>query len=348
MDASHPERANAPLTLTPRQGQILRAVVSVYVGEGAPVASDRVAQLLPVHLSSASVRNTMAELAELGLVEKPHSSAGRLPTEAGLRIYVDQLIDLRALGRFERRDLEGSLLEGAASGVAQAASRLLSERTRQLGFVALPRMDRVVLRHVTLVRLSRERVLAVLVSHSGVVYRRVVAEEGRADQAELDGMATMLNERLTGVPLSEVRDRLEAELQALRSEAGREGARALALALRALAEPGDDDLVVATRLALLDQPELQEPGRVRQLLEAVETQERLLEVLDQVLREDGVTVAFGNETDEPMLRQCALVAAPYGDPPGVLGVLGPRRMDYARVIPLVDCLSQLVTEELGP
>jgi heat-inducible transcriptional repressor len=156
---------SGPALLSERQGHVLRAVVSCFVGEAAPVASETIAALLPVHLSPQSVRNTLAELEEIGLVDKPHRSAGRVPTARGMRAFVDQLLPLRELGSFEKRDLSGCL-EGGAS-LDESASRLLSERTRLLGFVVPPRFEEMVLRHLSFARLSSERVLAVLVSESG-------------------------------------------------------------------------------------------------------------------------------------------------------------------------------------
>ncbi len=341
--------ARALPILTTRQAQVLRAVVTSYVAEASPVGSEHVTALLPVALSPASVRNTLAELASLGLVEKPHRSAGRVPTELAFRAYVDQLLDPRRLGDWEMRELSVHL-EGAPEGaVARLASRLLSERTRQLGFVEAPRLDRVVLRHVSFVRVSSERVLVVLISKGGAAYQRVIEEPGRGDQAELDRMAAALGERVAGLTLRQVRDRLLREAAALRSQAEWLLERALRTAAAAPGDPLPDEteLVIGTRLALLDQPEFHDPERVRGLFEAVETRERLAEVLDKVLEGGRVQVTFGGELAEPGLRHCALVAAPYGaggTPLGALGVIGPSRMDYARVIPLVDYLSRLMTD----
>lgn len=336
--------------LSERQSQVLRAVVHSYVGAVAPVGSGTISTLLPVSLSAASVRNTLAELADLGLVEKPHRSAGRVPTEQGFRVYVDQLVDARELGGWERRDLAGSLEAVASGGLAAAASRLLSERGRGLGFVGAPRLDGLRLRHVSFVRVSRERVLVVLVAESGTVIQRVVEEPGRGDQPELDRMAAALSGRVAGRTLRELRDRLLREAAALRSEAEWLLERALRVDSGAAGEGGEGELVIATRLALLEQPEFHDPERIRELFQAVEDRERLAALLDKLLDRGRVQVAFGSETGEPALRHCALVAAPYGRPDaplGALGVIGPRRMDYARVIPLVECLSELLTEKLS-
>lgn len=337
--------------LSSRQGEVLRAVVGSWVGHAQPVASETIAQLLPVAWSPATVRSTLAELAELGLVTKPHASAGRFPTQSGLRFYVRHLLGPRRLGSDEMRDLAAHVEDGDPQEVLRSASRVLSERTRQLGFVVAPRLDRVVLRHVSLVRLASERVLVLLVSQTGVAHQRVIADEGSGDQAELDRVAAELNGRVAGRTLSEVHALLSQEAKALRRHANRLLSRVVALGLRALAspEPAEPDVVIETRLALLAQPEFQDPRRLRDVLAAVETKERLLELLDKALDGDGVSVAFGEELEEPALHDCALVASRYGGPGaplGVLGVIGPSRMNYARVIPLVRYLSEVITGKL--
>lgn len=335
----------APALLSERQGSVLRAVVSCFVGDAAPVASDTIASLLPVHLSPQSVRNTLVELEELGLVDKPHRSAGRVPTARGMRAFVDQLLPLRELGSFEKRDVEERLEEGAS--LDASASRLLSERTRLLGFVVAPRIEEVVLRHLSLARLSSERVLAVLVAQSGRTYQRVIEHGGSGDQPELDRMAAALCERLAGRALREIRSRLVAEAAALRTRADLLLER-LVRDLPLAADASDQDVVIATRLALLDQPEFHDPARVRALLRAVEDKERLLALLDQILDSRGVRVAFGAELGEQELEGLAFVASRYGRPgasSGTLGVIGPGRMDFARVIPLVRYVSELLSEQ---
>lgn len=337
--------------LSERQRSVLRAVVLAYLGDAPPIGSASIAQSLAVNLSSASVRNTLAELGALGLVRQRHASAGRVPSERGLRLFVDELQGRDLLPALEKRSIASSFADAEGDGAVHVASQLLSECSSQLGFVVAPRLDRVVLRHVSLVRLASDRLLVVLVSQAGVAYRRVLLDDGDGDQAELDRIAAGLGERVAGRTLAEVRGRLSQEAKLLRRQAGRELSRMLALGLRALAspEPTDADVVIETRLALLAQPEFQDPRRLREVLAAVETKERLLELLDKMLDDDGVSVAFGEELEEPALHDCALVASRYGGPGtplGVLGVIGPSRMNYARVIPLVRYLSEVITGKL--
>ncbi|HJO22578.1 MAG: heat-inducible transcriptional repressor HrcA [Myxococcota bacterium] len=352
MSSSRSDAVEFP-PLTERQASVLRAVVASYVGAGGPIGSQTIAHLLAAPLSPASVRNTLTELTGLGLVDKPHRSSGRVPTERGLRVFVDTLLAPATLPRSERRDIAYRLDEVDGDRVVSAASELLSHHTRQLGFVIAPRFARMRVRHVSLVRLSTERVLVVLVTASGVATRRVIDADREFDQPSLDRVASSLTERVAGRTLAEVRCDLEREARALRRDANALLAWTLELGRRAFEACDDEegDLVIATRMALLDQPEFRDPCRLRELFAALEEEERLLEVLGQILEPEGVSVAIGEELDDPGLRRCALVASPYGGavgqrPLGVLGVIGPSRMDFSRVIPLVDYCSEVVTGRL--
>lgn len=366
----HTRAARRPMPgLTERQRMVLRAVITAYVAEAAPTSSTTVSHLLPVALSSASIRNTMADLSDLGLIEKPHASAGRVPTSTGLQLFVEQLLNPQELADFDRRSLSSACREISGESVTRWVSRLLSERTHQLGFVVTPRIERVPMRHVSFVRVARDRLLAVLVPEAGPIQQRVIADVGFGDQAELDAVAAQLNEKLSGRTLGEMRALLERELSDLRSEARGLYFRMADLGIRAFAASVQDeeDLVITTRSALLSQPEFSDPGRTRAVFEAVETNRRLLDVIGRVLEDprDSVSVSLGEELEELGLHNCAMVAVSYGharpsalgdgegkapeeDPAlGVLGVIGPNRMDYGRVIPLVSYCSRLVTEKLS-
>jgi heat-inducible transcriptional repressor len=340
--------------LSDRQQSVLRALVAAYVGAAAPVGSGTISDLLSVKLSSASVRNTLAELTDLGLICKPHASAGRIPTDEGIRHFVDRMLDPGQVAHYERRSLDRSFEEVQADHTMQLASQVLSDHTHQLGFVVAPRIERMALQQVSFVRLSTERVLAVLVDASGTAHQRVIEnplDGARFDQRELDRMSAALNERVAGRSLREVRDLLRSDVRSLRNHADRLLERALRLGLlaaeAAIEEPTHADLVIATRLALMEQPEFSDPERLRDLFAALERSERLVDLLEELLDGDGVSVALGAELDSHGLNGCALVAASYGDSAGMLGVIGPTRMDYGRIIPLVGYCSQLVTDKLS-
>lgn len=339
--------------LTERQQSVLRALVAAYIGAAAPVGSETLSNLLSVRLSSASVRNTLSELSELGLIEKPHASAGRVPTVDGFRHFVNQLLDPGEIEQYERRLLDRSFQEVDAGQAMQLASQVLSEHTHQLGFAVAPRLERLVLQRVSLVRLSTERVLAVLVDTAGRAHQRVIESplDGEPpDQSELDRMSGALAERVHGRTLRDAYEHLRREVRSLRSRADRLLDGALQLGLRAtevaLETPSADGLVIATRLVLLDQPEFSDPARARELLATLEQSERLVDLLHELLHGEGVSVALGDELETQGLAGCAVVVAPYGDAAGMLGVIGPTRMDYGRIIPLVGYCSRLVTDKL--
>jgi heat-inducible transcriptional repressor len=278
-----------------------------------------------------------------------------VPSDQGLRLFVDDLLaserlDASHVNAYQIRNITFSVEEAAPGALVNVTSQLLSDCTRQLGFVVPPRIERIVLSRMSLVRLSAERVLVVMVSKTGSVHRRIVDGDAPWDQLELDRMGGLLNERIAGRTLIEVRRALSREAEKLRDRTDELLAQAIRLGCQAVSMGGDcADLVIETRLALLDQPEFQDSQRIRDLFGALETKERLLDVLDQMLDSSGVRVVFGDEVDEPGLHGCALVASHYGGeaaPLGILGVIGPVRMDYSQVIPLVDYLSQVMTDRL--
>lgn len=344
--------------LSERQAMVLRALVAAYVGQAGPVASGTLSQLMPTALSSASVRNTLAELHAAGLIEKAHASAGRVPTLLGLRVFVDHLLETPTLGPHEQRLLDRALEGVDAAETPHQASHLLSEHTRQLGFVMAPRVAQLRLRSVHLVPVAQRRVLAVLVADNGVVIQRVVDYPEPLGPRELERVGILLAQRVVGRSLLGLRDLLEGERRAMRGEADEWLRRVWALGLLACEGEPDDDLVIATRRALFDQPEFSDPARIRALFAALEANQSLLDLLHRIAQADegearvGLAMSLGRELGEPSLHDCALIAVPYGGEPrgdgslGLLGVIGPRRMDYGRVIPLVRYCSELVTRKM--
>lgn len=343
--------------LSDRQAMVLRALVSTYVDRASPVASQALAQEMPTPLSSASIRNTLAELQESGLVEQAHASAGRVPTPLGMRTFIDHLLEPRDLGIDDQQLLDRALEGVDTTETPRLAAQALSDHTRQLGFVVPPRVEHLPLRTLHLVPISSGRVLAVLVAENGGVIQRIVPHEEKLSRRELEQIGRILAERVAGRTLVGLRRCLEAERERLRGEADDLLRCAWTLGLGACDGEAGEDLVIATRLALLDQPEFSDPERIRGLFSALETNERLLDLLRQIAQSDrgavrvGLSMSLATELGEPSLRDCALVAVAYGSPAdhgalGVLGVIGPQRMDYGRVIPLVSYCSELVTRKL--
>lgn len=343
---------------------VLRALIGAYVGQAGPVSSQRLAVLMPAPLSSASIRKTLSELDEAGLIDKAHASAGRVPTELGLRLFIDNLLELAELGPHHQRLLDRALDPVDAAQTPRRASRLLSEYTRQLGFVVAPRVEVQRLRALHLVPISPKRVLVVLVAENGRIIERMIEHATAISRRDLEQIGRLLAERIAGRTMIGLRRHLESERESLRGEADELLQRAWTLGLGACEARSEEDLVIATRLALLDQPEFSDPGRIRGLFTALETNQRLLDLLRQIANADGgearvgVSLSLGMALGEPALRDCVLLAVPYGrmtatteSAPdagalGVLGVIGPQRMDYGRVIPLVRYCGELVTRKL--
>ena len=367
------------LPLSERQATVLRALVGAYVGRAGPVASSALSELMPTSLSSASIRNTLAELHEKGLIAKAHASAGRVPTVTGMRLFVDRLLELGELGPHHQRLLDREFDGVDAAEAPRQASHVLSEHTRQLGFVLAPRIDRLRLRSVHLIPVAERRILAILVAENGRVIERLIddpaATGSTASVRELEQVRALLAERVEGRTLIALGQLIEKESETLRDRADRYLRRAWAVGLKtceANTGPAEDDLVISGHLALLDQPEFSDPNRIRGLFEALETSERLLELVRRIASASeakigaGLALSLGVELGVPSLRDCALVVVPCGPTgttissegseaamgaqaapaSGALGVIGPQRMDYGRVIPLVQYCSELVTRKL--
>ncbi len=357
-------------TLSDRQAMVLSALVATYVGQAGPVASTTLARRMPTRLSPASIRNTLGELHALGLIDKAHASAGRVPTAAGLRVFVDLLLEVGDLGPRHRRMLDREFDGVEPEAAPRSASQMLSDHTRQLGFVVAPRVERLCLQTIHLVPVASSRVLAVLVARNGAVIERLIDGLDPISPRELERIQAALAARVEGRTLVGLKRLLEGERDGMRGEADAFLRRVWRLGLSACEGPdraAADELVIATRLALLDQPEFANPERIRGLFKALETHERLIGLLHRIADPEvaapgtGLSIVLGDELGEPALRDCALVAVPYGEAEvdevpsgggeagralGVLGVIGPQRMDYGRILPLVRYCSELVTRKL--
>ncbi len=335
----------AGLELDTRLASVLVRVVEHYIGTAEPVSSRSIARQLPV--SSATVRSAMARLGELGLLAKPHASAGRVPTDDAFRLYVQRLMREAPWSRAERTRAEGELAETSGEDeLLRRAAAVLSHTTGQLGFVVAPPPERVRLRRILFVRLASERVLALLIQERGGVQTRVI-EEAEADQRTLDGISVRLSELISGLTLGEARARLEGAVERER-ERSAVWRKALALGAEGLRGEAAGELYVADTDFLLGQPEFSDARRVRELLAALAEKERMLRLVEKLLRADAVGVAIGAELEEPAMGDCAFVTAPLGSPrAGALGVIGPVRMRYAHVIPVVRRVSELVGEYLA-
>lgn len=332
------------LELSERMRAILFAVVSEHIETAQPVASRSTASRSGLKLSSASVRSLMGQLTELGLLAQPHVSAGRLPTSHAYRLYVDALFEGLAdhsLGEGPHYDL-GAPVSGPDEFMRRAAD-LLSEATGQLGFYLGRPAEEVVLERIHFTRVSSERVMALLLSHGSVIRTRVLSESA-SDGRTLERISERLSELACGRSLAEARSRLATAIEMDRALSDELQQKVLVLGWESLARH-EAELYVSDRNRLLAHPEFENVARLRDVLAALEEKERMMNLLDKVLTA-GTSVAIGDELDDPGVRDCALVTAPLGHAAGGLGVIGPVRMHYERVIPAVRSLSERVSDTL--
>jgi heat-inducible transcriptional repressor len=353
-----PSPGSGLVDLDERSREIFRRIVDAYLDTGEPVGSRNLSRLLQVSLSPASVRNVMADLEQLGLIYSPHTSAGRLPTERGLRLFVDAMLEVGDLGLEERRRIEAQVAAAGGGrtveGVLGEASQMLSGLSRGAGVVLTHKAD-LRLKHVEFVRLEPGRALVVLVGETGTVENRVIALPAGLPSSALTEAANYLNAHLRGMTLSQARVELErlqlaeaAELDALARQVAEDG---LAVWSGAQAD-GPGTLIVSGRANLLEDVKAREDlERIRLLFEDLEQKRDVIQLLGLAEAGDGVRIFIGSENKLFSLSGSSVVVSPYRDKEGrivgVLGVIGPTRLNYARVVPVVDYTAKVVSRILG-
>jgi heat-inducible transcriptional repressor len=343
--------------LNERSREIFRQVVESYLATGEPVGSRNLSRIIPMTLSPASVRNVMSDLEQLGLVYAPHTSAGRLPTERGLRFFVDALMQIGDLTENDRRAIEAQV---AASGQSKSvenvlteASGLLSGLTRAAGVVVTAKTD-VLLKHVEFVRLEPERALVVLVAEDGQVENRVLNIPVGLPTSALTEASNFLNAHIRGKTLAEARGELEHVLIERQAELDSLTQKLVADGLASWSGGTSDErkLIVRGQAHLLeDLHALADLERVRLLFDDLETRREVIDLLGRTDRAEGVRIFIGSENKLFSLSGSSTIVAPYHDATGrivgVLGVIGPTRLNYARVIPMVDYTAKVVSKLLG-
>jgi heat-inducible transcriptional repressor len=353
--------------LNNRARRILHALVNEYIATGEPVGSRTLSRKHDLSLSPASIRNVMSDLEELGYLLAPHTSAGRVPTDKGLRFFVDCLIKVRDLPFAERERIAGAYGayeahdgDGLAAGevqavgdVMQTTSRLLAELTQHAGVVLAPRLDAATFQHIEFVRLTGDQVLAVLVTSGGQVQNRLLRMANPPDPVELERYGNYLNDILVGLTLHEVRERVMAEMGREQTAYNEMVSRALQLGTAVLdaaaPEAAGSKLYIDGQIKLLDEPEFGDTQKLKTLLRAFEEKSQIIRLLDSTLEAKGIQIFIGAETPYLETKDCAVVTASYGASErtlGTLGVIGPARMNYSRVIPLVECTARIISSIL--
>jgi heat-inducible transcriptional repressor len=341
-----------PSLLDSRSRALLRALIAQYIRDGVPVGSRTLAKQSGLDVSPATIRNVMADLEDIGLVATPHTSAGRIPTAQGYRVFVDALLQTSSPDARDVQQLRQRLPAGQSTQqVLSGASELLSAMTHFVGLVTVPRREQFAFRHIDFVPLDGHRVLVIVVFTDNEVQNRIIQAPRAFSPSELEQAANYLNAHFSGRHLSEIRAQLLRELRETRRAMESALSTTVDLAEAAFAEPDREDVLVAGQTRLLGVQDLSDLDRLRELFEAFARKRELVQLLEGCIHAKGVRLFIGEESGVAPLDQCTVVTAPYGAGGkvlGVLGVIGPTRMAYERVIPVVQAAAQAVGEALTP
>jgi len=341
--------------LNERSLQLLKALVERYISDGQPVGSRALSKDSGLKLSPATIRNVMADLEDLGLLHSPHTSAGRVPTVSGYRLFVDTLLTVKPL---ESKDLtrlhQGLSVSDDSSDMIGVASRLLSELTQMAGVVTLPKRERVCLRHIEFLSLSNTRVLVIFVTNEQEVHNKIIHTAKVFSPAELQQAANYLNSIYSGHSLDAVRKSVLKELQEDQERMTQGMLNAVKMAQLAFDQDNDkdkDDYVLTGETNLMGFSELSDMERLKSLFEAFSQKQGVIHLLDQCMKADGVQIFIGEESGYRAFDHCSLVTSSYSvsdQVVGVLGVIGPTRMAYEKIIPFVDVTAKLLGAALNP
>jgi len=346
--------AEASKPLPSDRGQhLLRVLIQRYIREGQPVGSRTLAKDAGLDLSPATIRNVMSDLEEMGLVSAPHTSAGRIPTPKGYRLFVDTLVRYRPPDDREMRRIRAQIRGESSNpeGFVAAISAMLSEFTSMAGVVTVPRAPRVTLRQIEFLPLSENRVLVIMVVNDREVQNRILQTDRNYTASELIEAQNFINEHYAGLVLEQVRSRLLEDLDTTRDSMNQTMHEIISVAQSAMDGAGgaENRYVVAGETKLMDFAELSDVGTLRGLFEAFSRKRLILDLLDRSINANGVQIFIGEESGYRIFDGCSVVTAPYhmdDDTIGVLGVIGPTRMAYDRVVPIVDVTARLLEAAL--
>ena len=339
------------MQLDSRAQTLLKALVERYIADGQPVGSRALSRISGLELSPATIRNIMSDLEELGLVASPHTSAGRIPTPRGYRFFVDSLLTMQPLEQMDHARILAELASAKAQPgqIINQASRLLSDLTQFAGIVIAPRHPSTRIRQIEFIALSDQRVLLVLVTSDGNVQNRILTTDRAYSSAELIEAANTLNQNFVGLELEQMRHRVHDELTRIRADMQALMAAALTASSEALM-PRESETVISGEKNLLDVEDLSSNmRRLRELFDLFEQRTSLVRLLDLSQQAAGVSLYIGQESGIATLDECSVVTAPYqveGQVVGSVGVIGPTRMAYDRVIPIVDITARLLSSAL--
>ncbi len=338
-------------TMLDRRAQtLLKTLIERYIAEGQPVGSRTLSKFSGLELSPATIRNVMSDLEEMGFISSPHTSAGRIPTARGYRLFVDSLLTVRPLAQAELSEIRGVIQPDQPQRLISHASQLLSELTQFAGVVIAPRRSQPKIRQIEFLALSDKRILLIIVTESGDVQNRILFTQRTYGPSELTEAANYLNQNFTGFDFQQIRHRVQDELRQLRSDMTELMSAAIAAGNEAVSDTSTEYVISGER-NLLEVADLSSNmDRLRRLFGLFEQRTSLSQLLDLSSHAEGVQVFIGGESGIAPLDECSVVAAPYevdGQVVGTIGVIGPTRMAYERVIPIVDITAKLLANALS-
>ena len=337
--------------LNERSQNILEAIVEDYISSAEPIGSRAITRRHDFNLSPATVRNVMADLEEMGFLCSPHTSAGRIPTTQGFQYYIDSLLQIRDLSKEEKSRLRNSYRFSGMKleDIMQEVGRVMSGLSQYTGLVMAPKFSSTVFRQIEFVRLSQGRLLVIYVSESGLVQNKIIEADKSLDDRQLEQISNYLNKELNGLSIQEVRKKLSAELTEERVLFDRLRKQALSLSCAALQDEVENQIYVSGASLMLEQPEFSSPQQMKRLIQTLESKKMLIDLLDRSQDAQGVQIFIGNESACVDLEGYSLITSNFSNQKGAigtLGVIGPVRMDYSQVIPIVDFTAQLVSRVL--
>jgi len=335
--------------LDKRAQVLLKTLIERYIAEGQPVGSRTLSRHSGLDLSPATIRNVMSDLEELGLIASPHTSAGRVPTPLGYRFFVDTLLVVKTLDSGELHQLEDQLHPDNPQRAIKAASQLLSQLTSFAGVVMTPRRRALTFRQIEFLRLSEKRILLIVVTPDGDVQNRILFTERDYTPAELVSAANFINQNYSGHSFEDIRQRLHEELREIRQDLMSLMSVALEASSTAVAENSEQYVISGERNLFSVRDLSQDMGRMRQLFELFEHKSSLVRILDLSLHGEGVQIFIGGESGVAAPDEVSVVTSPYkvgGEVVGTVGVIGPTRMAYDRVVPIVDVTAKLLSSAL--
>ncbi|NOZ85479.1 MAG: heat-inducible transcription repressor HrcA [Deltaproteobacteria bacterium] len=339
------------MDLNERDRRILIAVIDNYIQTGKPVSSRTIAKNFDFSVSPATIRNTMAELHTLGLLDQPHTSAGRIPTDEGFRYYVNHLVRLHRLSTKERESIKASMesYQCEQSSTLEEAGMTLSSLCHQASVVMQADADRVAFKHIQFVNIRDKDILGILVDETGSVHNKLLDVDFTASQSDLDQAANYLNYTFSGLSLSEVRQQLMDEIVREQVEYDKILSRAVNLGMKLLEKRMDAQITLLGEENFFEHPEFSKIDKLKAIYKAFHEKQFLVRLLDAAIRSRGIKVFIGSECSHDNCEEVGVVAVPFGpgtEPVGSLGVIGPRRMNYPKIIPLVDYTAKLLGEVL--